>query len=124
VLLQELSSNNRVPRARSSCGLCLPNPFPIAIFGVSKSYHKSLIFLATPAGLEPATFSLEGTCGCCSINAHSDKSTVFRAIEPKRLSAAVRMKANDSTGQSFKSPSEHDMSSVSLPASLGIDFRQ
>jgi hypothetical protein len=80
--------------------------------------------MATPAGIEPATFSLEGTCGCCSINAHSDKSTVLRAIEPKRLSATVRMKANDSTGQSFPSPSEHDMSTVSLPASIGIDFRQ
>jgi hypothetical protein len=55
--------------------------------------------MATPAGIEPATFSLEGTCGSCDFKVRSDKSTVFRAIEPKRLSAAVRMKANDSTAQ-------------------------
>jgi hypothetical protein len=66
--------------------------------------NEKISSVATPAGIEPATFSLEGTCGCCSINVHSDKSTLFRAIEPKRLSAAVRMKANDPTGQSFPSP--------------------
>jgi hypothetical protein len=45
----------------------LPMRFPIRWFWEAidfKIRHKLLILLVTPAGFEPATFSLEG---CCSI---------------------------------------------------------
>jgi hypothetical protein len=97
--MNDVSPIQGEPPGRMRSATLLPKSFPISNFweGVRfQSLAKSLILLATTAGIEPATFSLEGTCGCCSISGHSDKSTVFRAVEPKRLSAAVRMKANDS----------------------------
>jgi hypothetical protein len=64
VLLQELSSSNPVPRALAQQLRPLSSQsLPDCDFwedGARKVYGKSLIFLATPAGIEPATFSLEG----------------------------------------------------------------
>jgi len=41
---------------------------------------KRLILLGTPAGLEPATHSLEESCWSNDFKDHSDKSTLFRLL--------------------------------------------
>src|SRR5215467_5660635 len=71
-LITKNTSIARQPRAStattalSGCSrFCLPNPFPNRIFwedGCPKLKSKSLIYLAVPAGLEPATFGLGNRC--------------------------------------------------------------
>ena len=41
-------------------------------------------------GNRTLVISLEVPCGCCDFKARSDKSTIFRAIEPERLIRFVR----------------------------------
>ena len=47
--------------------------------------------MATPAGFEPATFSLEGTRSPRNFNARSDKRALIGVFEPKQQFGAVRM---------------------------------
>jgi hypothetical protein len=46
--------------------------------------------VATPAGFEPATFSLEGNGATSYFKCHSDKRSLSALIEHKRLIVAVR----------------------------------
>ena len=54
-----------------------------------------VLFLATPAGIEPATFSLEVPCGPCDFKAHSDKLLRITPFERKRQFPIVGMSKSD-----------------------------
>jgi hypothetical protein len=55
-----------------------------------------VLFLATPAGIEPATFSLEKSCWSNDFKAHSDKRPRICPVERKREFPIVGTMIDDS----------------------------